>query len=70
MAKVCAMSFLVILLAAPVLRAQKISTEFDETKNFSTYRTFAIRDGQLNSKNPALNNELRRSGLRTKSSVP
>lgn len=53
-----AISFLLIVLAASVVRAQKISTEFDETKNFSTYRTFAIRDGQLNSKNPALNSEL------------
>jgi hypothetical protein len=62
-AKVCAMSFLLILLAASILRAQKISTEFDEMKNFSTYRTFAIRDGQLNSKNPALNSELTRKRI-------
>lgn len=39
-------------------RAQKITTEFDQTIDFSKYKTFAIRNGQLNSRNPALNSEL------------
>jgi hypothetical protein len=32
--------------------------EFDPATDFSHFKTFAIRDGQLNSKNPALNSEL------------
>ena len=38
--------------------AQKISVEFDQGADFTKYRTFAIRNGQLNSRNPALNSEL------------
>jgi hypothetical protein len=38
--------------------AQKVTIEFDQTVDFRRFRTFAIRDGQLNSKNPALNSEL------------
>jgi hypothetical protein len=38
--------------------AQKVTIEFDQAADFSRYRTFAIRDGELNSKNPALNSEL------------
>src|SRR5579872_7025405 len=38
--------------------AQKITVEFDQAADFGKYRTFAIRDGQLNSRNPALNSEL------------
>src|ERR1700740_3263191 len=53
--------FKVILLtwlAAAGAWAQKITVEFDRAANFSRYKTFAIRDGQLNSRNPALNSEL------------
>lgn len=46
------------LLAALSAFAQKITVEFDEAADFSKYKTFAIRDGQLNSRNPALNSEL------------
>ena len=46
------------LMAALSSFAQKITIEFDEAVDFSKYKTFAIRDGQLNSKNPALNSEL------------
>jgi hypothetical protein len=46
------------LLAAPGAFAQKVTVEFDQAADFSKYKTFAIRDGQLNSKNPALNSEL------------
>ena len=38
--------------------AQKIEIESDQTVDFSKFKTFAIRDGRLNSKNPSLNNEL------------
>jgi hypothetical protein len=46
------------LLATHGARAQKVTLEFDQTIDFSKYRTFAIRDGQLNSRNPALNSPL------------
>lgn len=38
--------------------AQKVTMEFDQNADFSPYKTFAIRNGQLNSRNPALNSEL------------
>jgi len=47
-----------LLLLAPCAFAQKVTVEFDSTVDFSKYHTFLIRMGRLNSKNPALNNEL------------
>ena len=44
--------------AAQGARAQKITMEFDQSIDFSRYKTFAIRDGQLSSGNPALNSPL------------
>ncbi len=38
--------------------AQQITIEFDQAADFSRYRTFAIHNGQLNSRNPALNSDL------------
>ena len=38
--------------------AQKVTMECDKAVDFSKFKTFAIRDGQLNSKNPALNSDL------------
>jgi hypothetical protein len=38
--------------------AQKVTVEFDQAANFSQYKTFAIRNGQLNSRNAALNSPL------------
>jgi hypothetical protein len=49
---------LVTLLAAGGAWAQKVTVEFDQAIDFSKYKSFAIRDGQLNSRNPALNSEL------------
>jgi hypothetical protein len=46
------------LLAVLGACAQKITTEFDGAVDFGKFKTFAIRGGQLNSKNPALNSEL------------
>jgi hypothetical protein len=46
------------LLAALGAWAQKVTVEFDQAADFSRYKTFAIRDGQLHSRNPALNSEL------------
>src|SRR5947209_16443512 len=50
---------LLILLSLPVIGlAEKITVEFDEAVDFTKFHTFAIRNGQSNSKNPALNSEL------------
>ena len=49
---------LVALLTTAGAFAQKVSVEFDPAANFLNYHTFAIRGGQLNSRNPALNSEL------------
>lgn len=48
----------IVLLAAASALAQKITVEFDQAADFTRYKTFAIRAGQLNSPNPALNSEL------------
>jgi hypothetical protein len=45
------------------LFAQKVHIEFDQTIDFSQYRTFLIREGQLHSKFPALNSELTRKKI-------
>lgn len=45
------------------LCAQKVHNEFDETVDFSQYKTFFIREGKLNSKNPSLNSELIRKKI-------
>ena len=49
---------LVVLFAASGAFAQNINIEFDQSTDFSKFKTFAIRDGQLNSRNPSLNSEL------------
>jgi len=49
---------LVMLAAALGAFAQKVTIEFDQAVDFSKFKTFAIRAGELNSKNPALNSEL------------
>lgn len=46
------------LLLSSCVFAQKITVEFDQAADFARYKTFAIRNGQLNSPNPALNSEL------------
>lgn len=38
--------------------AQKVTIEFDHAVDFTQFRTFAIRDGQLNSRNAILNSDL------------
>jgi Domain of unknown function (DUF4136) len=37
---------------------QKVTVEFDQAADFTKFKTFAIRNGQLKSRNPALNSEL------------
>jgi len=51
-------ALLVSLLAASGASAQKVTVQFDSSADFSKYKTFAIRNGTLNSRNPALNSEL------------
>jgi hypothetical protein len=53
------------LLAARGARAQKVTVEFDQTADFAKFKTFAIRNGQLNSKNPALNSDLVKKQIET-----
>ena len=48
---------LVLGLATAAL-AQKVTVEFDQTADFTKFKTFALRNGQLNSRSPALNSEL------------
>jgi hypothetical protein len=54
---------ILMLLATGSVFAQKVTVEFDEAANFSRYKTFTIREGQLNSKDPALNGELIRKRI-------
>jgi hypothetical protein len=52
---------LVTLLLAMVpltLSAQKVTVEFDETRDFSGFKTFSLLSGKIHSRNPSLNNEL------------
>ena len=46
------------LLGARGALAQKVTMEFDQNVDFSKFKTFAIRNGELNSKSPALNSDL------------
>ncbi|MDE3195255.1 MAG: DUF4136 domain-containing protein [Acidobacteriota bacterium] len=55
---------LILLAALPLLAsAQKVSIEFDEARDFSDFRTFAIVAGAINSRNPSLNNEIVKRNL-------
>src|SRR5579862_4651553 len=57
--KLCAIGLLTfVLFGAHAARAQKVTMEFDQAADFSKYKTFAIREGRLNSKNAALNSPL------------
>jgi hypothetical protein len=50
--------FFLGLLTARCAHAQKVTVEFDQNADFSKYKTFAIRSGELSSQNPALNSDL------------
>ena len=51
------------MLLALAAFAQKIEIESDAAVDFSKFKTFTIREGRLNSKNPSLNSELVRKRL-------
>jgi hypothetical protein len=57
------MKLLALGFLAVAAYAQKIEVEFDQNVDFSRFRTFAIREGKLNSKNPSLNSELVRKKI-------
>jgi uncharacterized protein DUF4136 len=48
----------IALLLPIAMLAQKVNVEFDDAADFTHYKTFAIRMGRLNSRNPSLNSEL------------
>jgi uncharacterized protein DUF4136 len=47
------------------LLAQKVTSEFDDTIDFNKYKTFAVREGQMESPAPALNSDLTRKRIQT-----
>lgn len=55
----------VVLASVGSAFAQKVNAEFDDTVDFSKFKTFAVRDGQMNSPSPALNNELTKKRIQT-----
>jgi len=64
MRKTRALGLLILsLLASRGALAQKVTMEFDQSADFTAFKTFAIRDGQLNSRNPALNSDLVRKQI-------
>jgi hypothetical protein len=46
-----------------LLAAQKVNIEFDQTFEFSSLKTYKMLDGQINSKNSSLNNDIIRKNL-------
>lgn len=48
----------IFTLFASVVWGQKVNIEFDHGADFSKYKTFLLRNGQLNSRNPALDSDL------------
>src|SRR5579884_981352 len=56
-------TLIIALLLAGGAFAQKVEIEFDQAVDFSKFRTFAIRQGNLNSKNPSLNSDLIRKRI-------
>lgn len=50
--------FLLALVFSSLTFAQKVTIEFDQAADFSRYHTFALGNGKLNSRNPALNSDL------------
>ena len=49
-------------LAAPAT-AQKVTVEFDPTFEFTSLKTFRLVNGQINTKNPSLNNDIVRKKI-------
>jgi hypothetical protein len=49
---------LAVLLVPSVLRAQKVTTEFDESVDFTRLKTFVLQGGEVYSSSPALDSAL------------
>ena len=56
-------SLVLPLLFALSAFAQKVEIESDPAVDFSRFRTFTIKEGRLNSKNPSLNSDLVRKRI-------
>ena len=54
-----------VALSASLAFAQKVDVQFDHGTDFSRYHTFAIRNGQLNAKDPELNSDLNKKRIET-----
>ncbi|MFI5073268.1 MAG: DUF4136 domain-containing protein, partial [Terriglobales bacterium] len=52
------LGMIILTLLTVTAAAQKVIVQFDRAADFSKYKTFAIRNGQLSSRNPALNSDL------------
>jgi uncharacterized protein DUF4136 len=63
--RVLAMACSLTLTWAATASAQKVTTEFDDTVDFGKFKTFAVRDGQMNSAAPALNSDLTKKRITT-----
>jgi hypothetical protein len=48
----------VVVVFPLLLSAQKVTVEFDESRDFSDFKSFALVEGKINSKNSSLNNDL------------
>src|SRR4051794_11441408 len=57
--------FTIGALFLPSADAQKINIEFDQATDFSKFRTFTMREGRINAKAPALNNDIVRKNIET-----
>ncbi len=55
----------VLFLAAPAVRAQDVSVEFDQSVDFTKFQTFIVREGQLSARSPALNSDLTKKNIQT-----
>ncbi len=53
-----AVAAMIAMGAASMASAQHIDVEFDQGADFSIFKTFAIRDGQIHSRSPVLNSDL------------
>jgi hypothetical protein len=53
-----------VSVAAPAL-AQEVTTEHDETVDFSKFKTFSIREGEVKTKTPVLSSDLTRKRIET-----
>jgi uncharacterized protein DUF4136 len=65
MSRRVALALMVVIAVSAGLGAQKVSIEADEATDFSQFKTFAIREGTLTAKAPALNSELMKKRLET-----